>query len=414
MPKQSTNRNDTWFINESDKTWTLTKNAKITVENGHGIYEAGSSGNTINVFGDVKVTGMAYGVYVNGSDSEVNVGKDSFINSNNASDGIHSGAAGAHIENRGRIESNGAAAIGGAIWSDVENYGLLKGYDGISHQGSGSQISNYGKIDATNYGITEDAGGTKIENGKGGEIIGDVAAIYLMDSGTAEIINRGILRGETAIETGGDVQTVRNMGKIFGDVLLGSGADVFDSRKGSVKGEVHGGDGDDEYYVGKSKIKIVEEDGGVSGHDEVFSTANHKLAANVEELTLLGKKDLDGTGNGQMNWLYGNGGDNVLKGGGGSDYLFGRGGNDTLIGGEGARDYFVFDRKGVDRITDFEDGVDLVIISGVNSQADFDALDIRNLKGGDLQISFGNGNKIIIEDMREVDFTYNGDVTFLV
>jgi Ca2+-binding RTX toxin-like protein len=57
--------------------------------------------------------------------------------------------------------------------------------------------------------------------------------------------------------------------------------------------------------------------------------------------------------------LYGDRGRDVLRGGAGDDILFGGPGNDVLIGGPGA-DAFVleFNQSGVDRIRDFESGVD--------------------------------------------------------
>lgn len=404
MPTQNTNRNTTWMIDQSDQTWTLTENAKITVNNaGHGIYEGSEDGNTIKVLGDVKVSGMAYGVYLNGSNSEVIVGEDSFVNARQGVSGIFSAAAGAHIVNRGLVEGS-SYGIQGAIWSDVENYGTIRGVDGISHDGDGSQIYNYGAVEATQYGIKSNAGGTYIENGKTGEISGDLQAIFIEGPGTAEIVNRGILRGgAVAIEGESSELSAKNTGKIVGDVILGAGTDIFDSRKGTLDGRVEGGDGDDDYYVGTAKIKIVE---GVAGDfDEVHATASHKLAANVEALHLMGKKDIDATGNGGANWLYGNEGNNVLKGGGGLDYLRGFGGNDILEGGNG-QDYFVFNRAGVDRITDFDNGVDLVSIAGVASQSDFDALNIKQNKG-DVVVDFGGGDKIIIEDTLKSDFDFN-------
>lgn len=65
------------------------------------------------------------------------------------------------------------------------------------------------------------------------------------------------------------------------------------------------------------------------------SSIDHTLGANVERLVLTGAGDLDGTGNGLNNAIFGTGGDNVLNGGGGNDILFGKGGNDRLDGGTG-------------------------------------------------------------------------------
>jgi Ca2+-binding RTX toxin-like protein len=405
MPTQNTNRNTTWMIDASNQTWTLTKDAKITVNNGHGIYEGGQDGSTIKVLGDIEVKGMAYGVYLNGSNSELNVGANSHIDAAKGVSGIFSAAAGAHIVNRGLVEGDDYG-VQGAIWSDVENYGTIRGFFGIEHDGSGSQIYNYGEIDGGDYGISSDASGTLIENAKGAEISGDLNAILLNSNGTANIVNHGILRSDgAAIESAMAELIIKNTGKIVGDILLGEGEDILDTRKGTVNGRVEGGDGDDDFYVGAAKIKIIEQSGAGTGFDEVFATASHKLAANVEVLHLLGNKNINATGNGAGNLLYGNEGDNVLKGGGGTDYLRGFGGDDTLEGGNG-QDYFVFNRAGVDRITDFADMTDLVSIAGVTSQSDFDALNIKQVNG-DTVINFGGGDKVIIEDLLKSNFTYD-------
>ena len=55
----------------------------------------------------------------------------------------------------------------------------------------------------------------------------------------------------------------------------------------------------------------------------------------VENLTLTGTNNINGTGNIADNNLTGNGGDNTLDGGAGNDNLYGGGGTDTLIGGSG-------------------------------------------------------------------------------
>jgi len=93
-----------------------------------------------------------------------------------------------------------------------------------------------------------------------------------------------------------------------------------------------GGDGNDTYKVDDPNDKIVEKDG--EGKDLVESTAdNYTLPANVEDLTLMGTENINGTGNELPNVITGNTGDNRLDGGGGNDTLDGGGGNDRLVGG---------------------------------------------------------------------------------
>ncbi|TAK82628.1 MAG: hypothetical protein EPO12_06840, partial [Aquabacterium sp.] len=79
----------------------------------------------------------------------------------------------------------------------------------------------------------------------------------------------------------------------------------------------------------------VIEEAANGGTDLVRAWATHTLAANVENLTLLGGNAINGSGNELDNTLIGNGAANVLAGGAGADTLSGGGGNDRLDGGMG-------------------------------------------------------------------------------
>jgi Ca2+-binding RTX toxin-like protein len=125
------------------------------------------------------------------------------------------------------------------------------------------------------------------------------------------------------------------------DTLIGmDGKDTLDG--GSGADFLHGGDGNDTYQVDDSRDVIDEENS--DGTDVVlarvsFSLANQEQAkGDVENLTLFGDADIDGTGNGLANRITGNAGANVLKGGGGNDVVFAGEGNDTIDGGLGADD----------------------------------------------------------------------------
>jgi len=408
MPIQNTNRNTTWMLDQSNQTWTLTKNATIRVNNAEGIYEAGQSGNEIKVLGDIVVKGFNAGVRFGGSDSSVLIGQDSRIIGNQTNYAIHSEGAGSDIINRGLIQAGGGHGIHGNIWNDVENYGTIRGEIGMSFNGSGSQIYNYGLIDAHDTAISSLASGTHVENAKGAVIRSDDVGIRFYNPGMSELVNKGLLRSENVAIADAEGQIdITNSGTIIGKVYMGGSADSFDSRKGELKGTVFGGDGDDDYFVGQTSMKISEGDGVDSGYDQVASKVTYKLSANIEELTLTGTRDINATGNGGDNNIHGNNGDNKLSGLGGNDFLSAQGGNDILRGGAGF-DTFAFNltNGGVDRVTDFVDGEDLVSIASIDTQQEFDALDIKQVNG-DLVINMGSGDKIIIEDLLKSDFTYN-------
>jgi len=102
---------------------------------------------------------------------------------------------------------------------------------------------------------------------------------------------------------------------------------------GSGSHTMVGGAGNDTYYLKTGSETIVEDANG--GTDQVVSSANHTLAANVENLRMEGAATI-GTGNALDNRIQGSGNNDTISGLGGNDVLQGEGGNDSLIGGDGA------------------------------------------------------------------------------
>ena len=93
-----------------------------------------------------------------------------------------------------------------------------------------------------------------------------------------------------------------------------------------------GGAGNDTYLVSAGDT-VVENFN--SGTDTVVSAATWTLGSNLENLTLTGTANLNGTGNVNNNLLIGNSGNNALDGGAGNDTVDGGDGNDSLVGGSG-------------------------------------------------------------------------------
>lgn len=139
---------------------------------------------------------------------------------------------------------------------------------------------------------------------------------------------KGISLPESYLTTSANTLT----GTDADNTLTGTDAnDIIDGGKGADI--MIGLGGNDTYYVDHAGDKIIETANG--GIDKVYSSVNHTLATNVENLVLTGSANIYGSGNNGDNILTGNSGNNRLNSGRGNDTVYGGAGNDVINGGEG-------------------------------------------------------------------------------
>ena len=133
------------------------------------------------------------------------------------------------------------------------------------------------------------------------------------------------------------------VGTVFADHFKGlAGSDTLNGGAGNDT--LDGGDGVDSLLGGLGNDTFVVDDAGDvvieylnEGTDIVQSSFSiGSLAANVENLMLMGTAAINGTGNELANYMVGNGANNGLSGGLGGDIIRGGLGNDTLDGGDGS------------------------------------------------------------------------------
>lgn len=193
------------------------------------------------------------------------------------------------------------AAGGARVFNDGQITGL---YGAIFSTPQDAEVFNTGLISGNTFGV----------------------------NGAVLVENLGTIRGVTAVSMSGGGDRLINLGYMVGNIILGSGDDLFDTIGGIVSGTVAGGAGEDVYRTDSAVLSIIELSGEGVG-DRVESTVDFDLATatEVENLTLLGNAKT-GAGNGSGNMLIGNFRDNVLGGGVGDDTLNGGTGNDSLRG----------------------------------------------------------------------------------
>jgi len=163
--------------------------------------------------------------------------------------------------------------------------------------------------------VVDAAGDVVVENvGEGTDLVQSSVTYTL-----AANIENLTLTGTSAINgTGNDLANLLTGNSGNNTLNGGAGADTL-----------VGGAGNDTYVVDDAGDVITE--GSNAGTDLVQSSVTYSLATNVENLTLTGTANINGTGNTLANTLTGNSGNNVLDGGTGADTLIGGAGNDTYI-----------------------------------------------------------------------------------
>src|SRR5688572_20226163 len=249
--------------------------------------------------------------------------------------------------------ATGAFSVDLAKYANVENVRLL-GTTALN--ATGTAIKNY------LFGN----GGANILDGKGGDDYmagGKGNDRYYVDSVSDEIVELAGEGQDTVHATVGfslvGIDHVENV-ILEGAAISASGNDLDNTLVGNGLGNnlygnggadtMIGGKGDDFYSVENLGCKVIENAG--EGHDQVNSSVDFTLGANIEDLSLYGQA-IKAIGNGLGNFMVGNDQNNIINGAAGAD---------TMTGGKGNDTYYV-DNAGDDVNEIMGEGVDTIVSS---------------------------------------------------
>lgn len=297
------------------------------------------------------------------------------------------------VVNTGLLVGNTAVYVVGQ--ADISNYGMIRG--GVITQGFDDSLINRGTI----TGTTQTGAGNDLIDGIGGRFekginLGDGNDTF-WGGDAADIVNGGT--GNDDIDSGGGNDRFLSINADGNDSYDGgAGTDLFDARgmTAAIAINLTFGEARNGIYV--DSFDGIEWAFGGAGSDRIAGDAGTNLLRGAAGNDLISGVD----GN---DWLFGDLGNDTLVGGNGNDRLFGGEGVDVLNGGAGVdqltgsydidlmsggteADRFIFTDldeffavvgTGLDRITDFQNGIDLI---------DLSALDARFNLAGDQAFTF--------------------------
>jgi len=238
---------------------------------------------------DTMIGGLGNDTYVVDSSNDLTV--------ENANEGIDTVQASTHYQ----------------LSATVENLTLLGSAD---LQAYGNSASNT---------LTSNTGVNLLAGGDGDDI-------YVVNN-TSDAVLENANEGTDTVQATVDFRLSANVENL---ALLGSanlqaygnaGANVIISNSGIDL--LVGGAGDDTYIVNNTSDAVLENAN--EGTDTVQATVHFRLAANVENLTLLGTANLQAYGNALANTLISNTGIDLLAGGDGDDTYVVNNANDAVL-----------------------------------------------------------------------------------
>jgi Ca2+-binding RTX toxin-like protein len=207
------------------------------------------------------------------------------------------------------------------IGNDLAN--IIDGNDGNNViNGGGGADTLYGRSGNDRFVIDDARDAIGDPDGAGDDTVESAITFSL----AASSIETLILTGEAQINgIGNELDNTLHGNAASNRLVGGKGDDLIDGGGGSDI--LIGEQGNDTYFIDDSTDVVVESAN--FGIDRVVAKVDYILAANIENLELIGPEDAGATGNNLANKIVGSVGHNMLDGKAGADTMQGGAGDDT-------------------------------------------------------------------------------------
>jgi Ca2+-binding RTX toxin-like protein len=212
-----------------------------------------------------------------------------------------------------------------AALDNVENLTLT---GTANRNGTGNALANILTGNSGNNILDGGAGADTMSGGAGNDtyIVDDASDVVTDTAGASDTVQSSVTY---ALAIGNGIENLTLTGAAN---INGTGNELANTLTGnSGINTLTGGDGNDIYIIDAGDFVMETSDLAAGGIDEVRSSVDFTLGANIEKLTLMGTANINGTGNTLANTLTGNSSNNTLDGGTGADTMSGGNGNDTYI-----------------------------------------------------------------------------------
>ncbi len=278
---------------------------------------------------------------------------------------------------------------------------VLRGGDGDDFISGGGGADHLSGGDGNDH-LSVDNRDTLIDGGGGDQDYAIADATTVTRGWTFNVVGTNIEN----VEGNSGHDTIDGSGVDYDLVIVGHGGNDWITG-GNLNDSIFGGSGNDTIFGGEGFDQILGEAGNdilVGGGaasspfgDRLFGGTGNDTLTGSGNGWLLGEDGNDTISAAAGDWAVGGAGVDTIVGGAGFQQIEGGGNNDVLTGGADG-DFFDFQAGwGVDRITDFEIGIDTIRFQGVAGLDDFDQLSVTTVVGG-TQIAFA-GQSILLANL---------------